>query len=126
MDISKNKKKILVAEDEKPMAKALDLKLTKAGFEVKTVFSGAEVLTAVANDTYDLIFLDIVMPNVDGFGVLEKLKEQGNKTPVIVTSNLSQEEDKQRARDLGASDYFVKSNTPIAEVVTYAKRTLGL
>ena len=126
MATNEQSKKILVGEDEKPMAKALKLKLTKAGFEVKTVFNGEEVLDAVEKEKFDLILLDIVMPKIDGFGVLTELKKRGIKIPVIVTSNLSQEEDKKRAEELGARDYFIKSNTPIAEIVNYAKRALNL
>ena len=118
--------KILIAEDEKPMARALELKLNKEGFDAHAVFNGEEVLEAVKKESYDLLLLDLIMPKKDGFSVLAALKELKNTMPVIVSSNLSQDEDMQRAHKMGAKDYFVKSNTPINEIVTRVKKALGL
>ena len=67
------------------------------------------------------MLLDLIMPEMDGFAVLEALRQKGNKMPVIVLSNLGQDEDKQKALALGATDYFVKANTPILEIVTKVK-----
>lgn len=117
-------KKILVVEDEKPMAKALALKLNKSGFEAKAVFNGEEAIDILVKEKFDLIVLDLIMPKVDGFQVLNKLKEIGSQTPVIISSNLSQEEDFSRAKKLGAVDFFVKSDTPITEVVEHIKKSL--
>lgn len=111
------KKKILIIEDEKPMAHALELKLTHAGFEVKAVFNGEEGIKLLQKETYALILLDLVMPNVDGFTVLEILKEKKIKTPVMVLTNLSQDKDEERTKALGAKEFFIKSNTPIATIV---------
>ena len=69
-------KKILVAEDEKPLARALQLKLSKSGFEVRNAFDGAEALEAVTKDKFDLVLLDLVMPKTDGFKFLEELQKQ--------------------------------------------------
>ncbi|MDD5626505.1 MAG: response regulator [Patescibacteria group bacterium] len=111
------KKKILIIEDEKPMARALELKLTHAGFEVKAVFNGEEGIKLLQEETYALILLDLVMPNVDGFMVLEILKEKKIKTPVMVLTNLSQDKDEERTKALGAKEFFIKSNTTIATIV---------
>lgn len=111
------KKNILIAEDEKPMAKVLEAKLNKAGFNAKAVFDGAQALKELESGQYDLILLDLMMPNLDGWGVMEKMKDKGVKTPVIVTSNLGQETDEEEAKKLGAVDYLVKANTPMAEIV---------
>jgi DNA-binding response OmpR family regulator len=119
------KKKILIVEDEKPMARALELKLTNAGYEVTTASDGKCGLDCLGKEDVDLILLDLIMPNLDGFGVLEALKAQGNKTPVIVLSNLSQEEDEARATALGAKGFFIKSNTPIADIVAQVKGFFG-
>lgn len=105
------RKKILVIEDEKPMARALELKLAHAGFEAKAVFNGEDGVQLLQKDTYALIMLDLVMPKMDGFKVLEIIKEKKIETPVIVLSNLSQEDDEKRARALGAMEFFIKSNT---------------
>ena len=118
-------KRILVAEDEKPMAKAMDLKLTKAGFEVDVAFNGEEALKLLEKGSYDLVITDLMMPRVDGFKILKEIKEKGITTPVIVTSNLSQEEDEKKAKELGARDYFIKSNTPIVQIVDNVKKILG-
>lgn len=119
-------KKILIVEDEKPMAKALELKLKGSGFEAKAVFNGEEALQVLAQEHYDLMLLDLMMPQKDGFSVLEDLKTKGITIPVIVATNLSQEEDIKRAKALGAQDYFVKSETPIAKVVEHVKKVLGV
>lgn len=120
-------KKILIAEDEKPMANALELKLNKSGFEAKAVYNGQEALDELEkNGPYDLMLLDLMMPQVDGFEVLEKLKEKKIKLPVIVSTNLSQETDIEKAKALGAVDYFVKSDTPVMKVVEHVKKALKM
>lgn len=118
-------KRILIAEDEKPMANALSLKLRSAGFETTLVYDGESALSVAKESPYDLILLDLVMPKKDGFFVLTELKKLKITTPVIVSSNLSQEEDIRRAKELGARDYFIKSDTPLAQVVEKVKQALG-
>src|SRR3990167_9375602 len=107
-------KKILIIEDEKPMARALELKLTHEGFEATITLNGESALEMLEKETFDLIVCDLVMPKMDGFKVLETLKEKKIKTPVMVLTNLSQEDDEKRAKSLGAKEFFIKSNTPIA------------
>lgn len=119
-----NKKKILIAEDDKPMSRAMELKLSKAGFQVKVVFNGEEALQLLEGENFDLIISDLMMPKLDGFGILAALKEKDIKTPIIITSNLSQSEDEKKAKEMGARDYFVKSNTPIIKIVDYVKKIL--
>ena len=117
--------RILIIEDEKPLARALDLKLTNAGYETTLAFNGEEALEILKTEKFGLLLLYLMMPKVDGFGVLEELKKRGNKTPVIVITNLSQKEDEKRAASLGAKEFFVKSNTPIAELVKRVQKILG-
>ncbi|MBI5221909.1 MAG: response regulator [Candidatus Magasanikbacteria bacterium] len=121
----KTAKKILVVEDEKPMARALELKLAGAGFEVQACYNGQECIDLLAKGSFDLILLDLVMPVKDGFAVLADLKEKGSKVPVIVLTNLSQVDDYKRVKELGALDLFVKSDTPIAEIVEKVKKILA-
>lgn len=109
--------KILVVEDEKPMAKVLATKLQKSGFESKAVFNGQEAMAELEANKYDMILLDLMMPKMDGFAVLDALKEKGIKTPVIVTTNLGQEQDERDARERGAIDYLVKANTSMSAIV---------
>ena len=122
---SSSKKKILIVEDEKPIARALELKLTHVGYEAKTAFNGEEALPLIETESFSLILLDLIMPKVDGFKVLEALKEKNNKTPVIVLSNLSQEEDEKRVMGLGAVGFFIKSNSSITDIVQRVQEKLG-
>lgn len=118
------KKKILIIEDEKPISRALEFKLAHAGFETKTAFDGENGVKFVQKETYALILLDLIMPKMDGFTVLKTLKEKKIKTSVAVLTNLSQAEDEKRARELGAEEFFIKSNTPIAKIVEWIKKKL--
>ena len=118
------KKKILIIEDEKPLAHALELKLSHEGFLVTATGSGEEGLQFLAKEKFDLILTDLIIPGVDGFKVLETVQEKKMKIPVIVITNLNQEEDRKRAYDLGASSFFVKSNSPISEIVENVKATI--
>lgn len=118
-------KRILVAEDEKALALALKLKLERAGFIVDMTVNGKDLLNAIHNHEYDLLVMDLIMPVLDGFSVLEKLKSEGSTIPIIVTSNLSQKEERGRALKLGARRYLIKSNTPIADIVRHVSEILG-
>jgi len=122
---NQEKSKILIVEDEKPMARALEIKLSNSGYTAKVAYDGQKALDILALEKFDVILLDLVTPRKDGFDVLKELKERGDKTPVIISSNLSQPEDIKRAKDLGARDYFVKSNTPISVVVEHVKDVLA-
>lgn len=118
-------KKILIVEDEKPISKALELKLSISGYNVRCAFDGIEAIELLKKEKFDLILLDLMMPKKDGFTVLQEMKDKGIKVPVIVSSNLSQSEDFSKAKQLGAVDFFVKSNTPIVEVVNNIKKIVG-
>ena len=119
-----SKKKILVVEDEKAIVRSLTLKLAFSGFEVAVAYDGEEALNLLEKEKFDLILLDLMMPKVDGFTVLQKMREKGDKTPVIVASNLSQEEDIARAKAYGAS-YYTKSTTPLSQIVEHIKEALA-
>lgn len=118
--------KILIIEDEQPVSAALEHRLNTSGFVTTVARDGAEGLELLDKETYALILLDLMLPKVDGFKVLEALHEKGIKTPVMVLSNLGQIEDEIRARKLGAVDFFVKSNTPIFAIAKRVKEKLGI
>jgi len=118
-------KKILIAEDEKPMARALELKLKKAGFDALAVFNGEDALVQLKKEKYDLLVLDLIMPRLDGFGLMEGVKEQGIKIKMVVASNLGQENDIKKAKDLGAVDFFIKADVSITEIVDKIKNILS-
>lgn len=111
------KKKILILEDEKPLAHALELKLSHEGFDVVTTDNGEICLSLLEKEKFDLLLSDLIIPGVDGFGVLEFIKTKKINVPVIIMTNLNQEEDKQRSYDLGAVDFFVKSNSTLSQIV---------
>lgn len=116
--------KVLIVEDEKALARALQLKLTAAGFIVAVALDGDEGLAQLAEQKFDVILLDLVMPKRDGFSMLQEMKAKNNKTPVIVSSNLSQQEDIDRAKNLGAVDFYVKSDTSLVEIIEKVKAYL--
>lgn len=124
VEIPATGKVILIVEDEKPLSHALEMKLKHQGFATKVVTNGQEALDALSKETFAMVLLDLIMPVIDGFGVLEEIKNKKIDVPVIVLSNLGQDEDRAKAKALGAIDYFVKANTPIAEIVSNVKQSL--
>jgi len=118
--MANNKFHILVAEDDHFLRKVYMTKLTQEGFDVIVATDGEEALKKIKATPPDLMLLDIVMPKMNGFDVLEEMKDDPSLSsiPVIVLSNLGQSDDIQRARELGAKDYLVKANFSINEVVT--------
>jgi DNA-binding response OmpR family regulator len=115
---------ILIIEDEKPLARALELNLKDAGYTAKVVFNGSDGIDLLEKETFDLILCDLIMPKMDGFTVLAILKEMKIKTPIIVLSNLSQKDDEKYAKAFGAKDFFIKSNTSIEVIVQKIKEIL--
>lgn len=119
-------KKILVVEDDKFLSSAYRVKLTKANFQVKITSDGKEALQALDSFVPDLIILDLVMPVMDGFSVLESLRkdERYKKTPVLVASNLGESEDIVKATKLGATDYIVKTDLSMKKLIERIKQLL--
>lgn len=111
--------KILIAEDEKALAKILIHKLKLAGLQAEAVFDGEEALEKLENNKYDVLLLDIIMPKVDGYEVLEALQGKENKPYIIVNSNLSQNSDIQKALDLGADKYLEKTKNQLTNIVDF-------
>lgn len=112
-------KRILIAEDERPMAKALQIKLKSQGYEVDVAMNGQEALDMLqsAKPPYDLLILDLIMPVLNGFAVLDTIEQNKIKVEVIVASNLSQADDLEKAKEKGSIDYFIKSNSSLQEIV---------
>ncbi len=109
-------KKILIVEDEKPISQTLQLKLTNYGFDSLCATDGDEAIALLEKQIFNLVLLDLIMPNKDGFEVLRFIKK---KIPVYVLTNLSQEEDAEICKNLGAQRFFVKSETSLNEVVKH-------
>ncbi|SRR5258708_721253 len=112
-------KKILVAEDDKFLASAYRVKLTKAGFDVQIAGDGNEALTILKTFIPDLILLDLMMPIKDGFATLQELKanDAWKNIPVIVASNLGQKEDMDKSKELGATDFIIKSDLSLESLI---------
>jgi two-component system, OmpR family, response regulator ArlR len=120
----KGKKRILIIEDEKPLAHALELKMTHEGYETAVASTGEAGLKEAVTGKYDLILLDLILPGIDGFTILQELKVKKAKTVVIILSNLGQDEDRQKAKEYGVKDYLVKSNVPLADIVKVVKASI--
>lgn len=117
---------VLVVEDEKPLAEVLEDEFKGKGFNVHVAFDGEAALIHAKKHIPDIILLDILLPKKDGFEVLTELKADPalKNIPVIILSNLGQDEEVQKGLSLGAEDYFVKTEHPISEVVEKVQQRL--
>src|SRR3989338_5789658 len=116
---------ILIAEDDPVLRNLYLKKFTIAGFQIRTSQNGEECIAAVLEQAPDLLILDIHMPKVDGFGVLEKFPKETRTFPVILLTNFEEEKYKERGRALGADDYFVKKDMTIRSLLDMAERLLA-
>ena len=121
-------KKILLVEDDDSLANVYTTRLEAEGFSIQRVPNGEDALAAAVSYHPDLILLDVMMPKVSGFDVLDILRNSPDTAncKVIMLTALSQESDKQRAEELGVDDYMVKSQVVIADVVDRIKHHLGV
>lgn len=128
MDNDKSKKKILLVEDDDALANVYMIRLEAEGFDLRRVANGEDALAAAQDYRPDLIILDVMMPKVSGFDVLDILRNtpQTANIKVIMLTALSQDSDRQRAEQLGADDYLVKSQVVIADVVDHIKQQLSM
>lgn len=126
--MTENKKKILLVEDDQTLSESYSQRFIAEGFEVKKVTNGEEALSAALAFKPDAILLDIMMPKVDGLNVLDILRNTPDTAniEVIVLSALSQQEDIDKAKALGADDYLVKSQVVLADVVEKVKQKLNI
>ena len=122
------RKKILLVEDDLFMAELLSGELERAGFAMTTAKTGKEGVEKFESISPDLVLLDLLLPDMHGFDVLQKIRQDPGrgKTKVIILSNLSEGRDMEEARRLGATDYLVKVNYSIPEIVQKAREWLGL
>jgi two-component system phosphate regulon response regulator PhoB len=121
-------RRILLVEDDDALANVYLTRLRAEGFDVKRVNNGEDALVTVLSYRPDLVVLDVMMPKLNGFEVLDILRntpEVGNVKVIMLTA-LSQEADKKRAEELGVDDYLVKSQVVIADVIDRIKRQLGV
>lgn len=103
-----SKANILLAEDEENLHEALKLNLEMEGYTVTSAFDGNEALKAIANEYFDLIIMDIMMPEVDGISVLETIRVNANEVPVLILSAKNSSADRVLGLKKGADDYLTK------------------
>ena len=122
------KPKILYVEDDRTLAMLYGMRLEEEGFEVIHCDDGEGALKTVQNLVPDLIVVDLMMPAMDGFKVIELLRATPATAQVriMVLSALSQPEDIKKARNLGANDYLVKSQVTVDEIVANVRQALGI
>ena len=115
--------KILIVEDEEALVKVLEEKFKNEDFDVKLARDGESAISIAKEYMPDVMVLDLILPKKDGFEVLEELKsmQQFKQVPIVVLSNLGEDSDIKRSLELGASDYFVKAQHPINEVIEKVK-----
>lgn len=119
-------KNILIVEDEDFLSRALKDNLESEGYVVDLVLDGGEAIERIKVKKPDLVLLDIMMPKKDGFYVLEEVKKnpEWKLIPVIMLSNLGGDAEIKKSLEMGADDYFVKSQHPIEEVIEKVKEYL--
>lgn len=118
---------ILIAEDDVFLRRLLIEKIGKSGFTVAEATNGTEVFDYLKTVTPDIILLDLMMPNTDGFEVLQKIKSlpATQNIPVLVLSNLGEKENIEKAMSLGATDYMIKAHFVPDEIVTKIQTILN-
>lgn len=130
VDVAVQKKgpKILIVEDDQFLRDLLKTKLEKEGFLVQTAIDGPEGLEKVTKEKPDIILLDIILPGIDGFEIMKKIRSDTEMNiasmPIILLSNLGQEADVEKGRALGADDYLIKSNFTIDEIIEKIQKVL--
>ncbi len=122
------KRKILLVEDDEGLAQVYIARLEVEDFEIKRVPNGEDALATAIEFRPDLILLDVMMPKVNGFDVLDILRNTPETTNVkiVMLTALSQETDRKKAEEMGADDYLVKSQVVISDVVDRIKSHLGV
>ena len=122
------KKKILLVEDDASLASVYLERLEAEGFDIRHVANGEDALSNAIEYKPDLILLDVMMPKISGFDVLDILRNTPETTNVriVMLTALSQDKDRDRAKELGVDDYLVKSQVVIADVVDRIKYHLGM
>ncbi len=110
--------KVLIVEDDAMISNMYKIRLEQEAYSVVTADNGSQGLEVAVREKPDLILLDVMMPQIDGFSLLQELRLQDifKKTPIIMLTNLGTTEDREKGRQFGATDYLVKANLTPAEV----------
>ena len=129
MKETNTKPKILIIDDDTFLLDMYAIKFRESGFDVDVASGGEEALAKIRERDYavDILFLDIVMPQMDGFEILKKIKDEKliPNAVILALTNLGQKEDMERGRSLGVKDYIIKAHFTPTEVVEKAREALG-
>ncbi len=127
VQISLEGKKVFVVEDDRFLHRLLTDKLQQWKAEVSSSFDGAEAVEKIRKEMPDIVLLDIILPGADGFQILESLKKDDalKNIPVIILSNLGQEEDIEKGTKLGAEDFLIKANFTLDEITSKIQKVLA-
>jgi len=120
-------KKILLIEDDKFLRELMNKKLITLGYDVVTAADGESGLVMIKETKPDVVLLDLILPGINGFEVLEKAKQDPEiaAIPIVILSNLGQGEDIEKGLSLGAKDFLVKAHFTPQEIVNKLKSILG-
>ncbi len=118
--------KILVVEDDKFLRELITQKLSREGYDVKEAVDGEEGVIKVKEEKPDIILLDLILPGIDGFEVLAKIKEdpEVENIPVVILSNLGQRDDVERGLKLGAVDFLIKAHFTPGEIIEKVEKIM--
>jgi DNA-binding response OmpR family regulator len=117
---------ILIVEDDKFLRELIAQKLTKEGYNISEAIDGEEGIKKIKEEKPDLVLLDLILPGIDGFEVLTRMKEEPtlSSIPVIILSNLGQKDDVEKGFKLGAVDYLIKAHFTPSEIIDKIKAVL--
>lgn len=121
------RKRVVIIEDDTFILKALEIKLEDKNVDIMVALDGVAGLQMVRDEKPDLVLLDLILPKMHGFKVLESLKNDKTTKdiPVIILTNLGQEEEEKKGRELGALDYFVKADTTLDQIIKRVDEVLA-
>ena|SRR3990167_8492193 len=116
---TKKVERILIVEDDRSLVRLYQTKLEKTGYTIHVAYDGEQCFEILADFTPDLILLDVILPKIDGFEVLKRLKTdtKTQNIPIILLTNLGQDEDIEKGKKLGAIDYLIKAQFTPSEIV---------
>ncbi len=125
--MSNSKEKILIVEDDKFLRELISRKLAGRGYEVETAVDGEDGFEKIKKTKPDVVLLDLILPGIDGFEVLSRVKKEKEvqDVPIIILSNLGQKEDIERGLSLGAIDYLIKAHFTPQEIIEKVKEVLS-
>jgi DNA-binding response OmpR family regulator len=120
-------KKILIVEDDKFLRELISQKLSKEGYDISEAVDGEKGVKSVQEIKPDLVLLDLILPGIDGFEVLSRIKADSAiaQIPIIILSNLGQKDDIERGLKMGAADYLIKAHFTPGEIISKIKGILG-